>query len=120
MDMNDLKPADLLDIVSHELKTPMNVILGFAALLREGRPGSLSDEQQRNVKKIETNARHALEFIDNILGLSQWAEGKMPLCKESFPLRPLVTEVIENLGSLAEEKGLTLSGEVPGDLVVET
>ena len=60
--------SEFLSRASHELRTPMNHILGFAQLLQMK---GLTAKQERSVQQILTSGRHLLTLIDRILGVSQ-------------------------------------------------
>lgn len=95
--------------VSHELKTPLQSIIGSAELLEAGivKP----EDQQRFVGHIRKEASRLLCLIDDIIRLSQLDEGaEMPM--EEVPLRVLAQEVAETLENAAKEKEIAL--EVTG------
>lgn len=96
--------------VSHELKTPLQSIIGSAELLENGIVKA--EDTPRFVGRIRTEATRLLTLIDDIIRLSQLDEGAdMP--REEVSLLALATEVMENLTDIAEKKGITF--EVSGD-----
>ncbi len=96
--------------VSHELKTPLQTIIGSAELIENGIVKE--DEIPRFLGNIRKEASRLVFLIDDIIRLSQLDEGtEMP--KEEVPLRTLAYEVCEILGDAAKVKGITL--DVTGD-----
>lgn len=96
--------------VSHELKTPLQAIIGSAELLENGIVKQ--EDTPRFIGHIRTEAARLLTLIDDIIRLSQLDEGAdMP--KETVSMFSLATEVMENLSDAAERKNVTV--EVVGD-----
>ncbi len=100
--------------MSHEIRTPMNAILGFSDLLAGE---NLSLQQKDFLGRIKTNGNQLLQIIDDILDLSKFEAGKIPLQKSDFSLSETVQEVVSSLSSLAYGKGIEIkiefSTEVP-------
>lgn len=92
--------------VGHELRTPMNAILGFNGVLRE----ELADrpEQLEVVEHIRRSTQHLLQVVNNILDFSQLQAGSMPLRLNDVALQLAVDEVCAHRMSRAREKGLSL------------
>lgn len=106
---------DFIGNVSHELKTPIFVISGFAEQLLAG---ALEDPRvnRRFVEKIGRNA-HRLDLLArDLLAISKIESGELRMQETTFPLRGLVEEVIEALESVAETKGVTLVENVAPSL----
>jgi CheY-like chemotaxis protein len=117
-ELNRLK-SEFLASMSHELRTPMNAIIGYTSLLIDGVYGGLSEKQEQSLKRVDTNAKNLLQLINNILDLSKLAAGRMPLYPEPCKMNELVKEVVETMGSLARERQLTLSYNVPEDIIFQ-
>jgi len=95
--------------MSHELRTPLNAILGFTGTILMGLPGPLNDEQARQLRTVQTNGRHLLSLINDLLDLARIESGKLELSLESIDGQGLLEEVAVGLSPLAHEKGLELS-----------
>src|SRR5579864_345922 len=65
--------------MSHELRTPLNAILGFTGTLLMGLPGPLTAEQERQLKVVDSSARHLLSLINDILDVAKIESGKVAL-----------------------------------------
>ena len=71
--------------MSHEFRTPLNAILGYTSLLLQGVSGALAPQQERNLSRVDSNARHLLAIINDILDISRIEAGKMPLHLSTLP-----------------------------------
>jgi signal transduction histidine kinase/CheY-like chemotaxis protein len=96
--------------VGHELRTPMNAILGFNGVLRQ----ELKDqpEQAAVVDHIRRSTDHLLQVVNDILDFSQLQAGKMQLYPVDFELAALVEEALAGHRTKATEKGLRLSADI--------
>lgn len=93
--------------VSHELKTPLTSISGFAELMKEGlvpaeKVVEFSDDIYRECRRLIT-------LVDDIIDLSRLDEGSAPLQQEPVALRALAEETMESLRAPAEKQGVSLS-----------
>lgn len=100
--------------VGHELRTPMNVILGFNGVLRR----ELADEPEplAVVGHIRRSTEHLLQVVNDILDFSQLQAGKMCLNRVDFALQTLQDELQQRNGEKAHNKGLALHLERDADL----
>ena len=99
--------SHFLAIMSHELRSPMNAIIGFSQLLLR-RQQSLNENQEKMVERILNSGRHLLTLIDDILDLSKIEVGCLKLQLAKFNIAELVTATTEEMRSLAEPKNLAL------------
>jgi signal transduction histidine kinase len=95
--------------LSHELRTPMNAIIGMTDLaLGE----SLSPLVREYLLTVKSNARLLLELLNELLDYSKLEAGKFVLDSRPFALRETIDDCVRNLKFRAEEKGLLLSSQV--------
>jgi signal transduction histidine kinase/ActR/RegA family two-component response regulator len=96
--------------VGHELRTPMNAILGFNGVLRE----ELADrpDQVEVVDHIRRSTEHLLQVVNDILDFSQLQAGQLQLRPEDFDLSDLVAEVVGLFQAKADEKNLLFSASL--------
>src|SRR6266704_425271 len=106
--VNKMK-SEFLANVSHELGTPLNAIVGFVDLLREGVYGELAPRQAGPVQRIEASANHLRHLVDQILDLAKMAAGRLDVHTEVLDIRPFILDVASEVESLLNEKNLTLS-----------
>ena len=101
--MRDLFLASM----SHDLRSPLNGILGFVTLLlkgSEGAPGRLSPAQQESLAIIDRRGRELLELIENILDAAKIEAGKLDLARDWASPQELLGQVVRRGRELAEEK----------------
>jgi signal transduction histidine kinase len=103
--------SEFLASMSHEVRTPMTAILGYADLLASGQaPEGQSIEQC--VETIRRNAKHLLTVINDILDLSKIEAGRMNVERIACDPLAVAHEVIDLLGENAGRKGLALRLEL--------
>ncbi len=93
--------------VSHELKTPLTSILGYAELVKTGM--AKQEDVQGFCEKIHAEATSLLELIDDILKISRLDEIKQNFEKESVNLKELLENIVSRLEIIAEKKQITLN-----------
>ena len=102
-----------LATVSHEMRTPLNGILGMVQLLQRDAP---SPAQLRPLDLVAASARHLRAVIDDILDMSQVESGRLRVEQAAFDLPAAVREVCDTLEPLARDKGLSLRLQLPPGL----
>ncbi|MEW6493832.1 MAG: response regulator [Cyanobacteriota bacterium] len=98
--------STFLATMSHELRSPLNAILGFSQLLTRSR--SLNPEQQESVSIIKRSGEHLLTLINNVLDLSKIEAGRTPLNEQNFDLYRLLDDLEDMFYLRAQEKHLQL------------
>ncbi len=98
--------TEFLTTVSHEMRTPMNVLIGMADLLSET---GLSEEQQQYVQIFKSASDALLNLIDDILDISKIEAGLLEIERTSFSLLELVENTCDVLAVRAHQKGLNLA-----------
>jgi len=105
--------SQFLAVTSHELRTPMNGILGASELLMAS---PLTPMQQRYVQVAHRSATAMLALIDDVLDLSRIEAGKLTLNLTSVDLRALATEAVDLVAVTSRDKPITLSCELAPQL----
>jgi signal transduction histidine kinase/ActR/RegA family two-component response regulator len=104
--------SEFLTTMSHEMRTPMNAMLGMADLLADT---SLEEEQEGYVRIFQKAGANLLDLINNILDLSKVESGRFELESIAFDVRALLERIVEMMRSRACDRGLQLTLEVePG------
>jgi signal transduction histidine kinase len=85
--------SQFLANVSHELRTPLNAIVGYNALLLEGVAGELTPPQRAKLERLQSNSRHLLSIINELLDISRIEAGKLEVRVEEVDIATLVEEV---------------------------
>lgn len=97
--------SEFLAMMSHEVRTPMNGILGMASLLQESQ---LDEDQQQQMKTLHSSASALLMILDDILDFSKLEAGRMTLESVPFSIRVLVEEVIDLFNVTAKNKQISI------------
>jgi signal transduction histidine kinase len=105
--------ADFLSMMSHEVRTPMNGVIGFAHLLAET---PLDEEQRSYLDELLSSSEKMVSIMDNILEFSLLSSGKMKIRPSLFSPLALVEEVIREHAVAAAKKHLTLRFAPAGNL----
>jgi PAS domain S-box-containing protein len=104
--------SQFLANMSHEFRTPLNAILGYTSMLLQGVSGTLGVSQRRSLERVDSNARHLLAIINDILDISRIEAGRMPLHPSRFELPMLVSEVLAEVEPLIARSRLELRREL--------
>jgi signal transduction histidine kinase/CheY-like chemotaxis protein len=105
--------SDFLTTMSHEMRTPMNAILGMADLLSES---ALHGEQRGYVEIFQKAGSNLLTLINDILDLSKVESGRLELESLAFDLHAVLEKIVEMMISKAQDRGLQLTLEVLPDV----
>jgi signal transduction histidine kinase len=95
--------SQFLANMSHELRTPLNAIIGVSEMLREDAEALKQDTEP--LDRVLGAGRHLLALINDILDLSKIEAGRMELQLETFPLAPLIADVVKTIEPLAAKNG---------------
>ncbi len=114
--------SEFLANVSHEFRTPLNTIIGFTDLLKEGYYGELASSQLTALSRIESSSNHLRQIIDQVLDLAKINAGRYPLNVESINIRTFLLDIATEIEPLAMEKkcSIHLSLRTAGAAMVHT
>ena len=101
-----------LSNMSHDIRTPMNAVLGFTSLL--SREADNPDRVREYTEKITASGQHLLSLINDILDVSKIESGKVVLNYEEFSLDKAASSVYSIIQPMAKEKGQEFQMEVSG------
>ena len=96
--------------VSHDIRTPLNAIIGFSELLQAG--DVPPEEAKQDLKMIVTSGKTLLQLVNDILDLSKLDLGKLEFSFEPTDIGELVRELLPVFGPMAKEKGQTIVTEI--------
>ena len=99
--------------MSHELCTPLNAVLGFTGTLLMRLPGPLTSDQDKQLRTIQSSARHLLSLINDLLDVEKIESGKLELQLQRVVLQSVIREVFETLQPQAAQKGLEFRMSLP-------
>jgi len=97
---------EFLATVSHELRAPLNAMLGWVTLAREGRLDEVSKE--RALETVERNARTQKKLVDDLLDVSSIITSNLSLDLEQIDLPSVIESAVDSVRPAAEAKGLSL------------
>ncbi len=106
--------SQFLANMSHEFRTPLNAILGYTHMLLHNVTGQVTDPQRKSLSRIDSNARHLLALINDILDITRIEAGRMPLNSMTFRLGELFDEVQSELEPIIKRSNLTVAAKVRG------
>ncbi len=108
--------SQFLANMSHEFRTPLNAILGYTHMLLHGVSGPVTDPQRKSLTRIDSNSRHLLALINDILDITRIEAGRMPLNLTSFRVEELIHEVMSELEPIVKRTSLDVRIRAAADL----
>jgi signal transduction histidine kinase len=112
--------SQFLANISHELRTPMNSILGFSETMLGGLYGDLNEQQQSRMERIQRNGANLLALIDDLLDLSKIDAGRMEIATERVDIHELIVASIQGVEGQAQNKGVAITFDPPQDMPMVT
>lgn len=112
--------ARILRGISHDLKNPLNVILGHAELLEDGIKGPVNSGQQESLSRIRKSVESLLLLINDILELSRAESGHLSIVPTKTWIPQLVREAIGEHQASAAAAGQRLEAQLPSDIPAVT
>ena len=100
--------SEFLANTSHELRTPLNAILGYAELIEDNIYGEVPPRIREVLQRIQSNGRHLLGLINDVLDLSKIEAGQLSLSLSAYSMQQVIATVVTATGALADEKKLAL------------
>jgi signal transduction histidine kinase len=110
--------SQFLANMSHELRTPLNAIIGYTDLILDNIYGEAPDRMRQVIERVQTNGRHLLGLINDVLDLTKIEAGQLTLSLADYSLKEIVDGVMTALEPLAIEKHLAFKSELSADLPV--
>jgi signal transduction histidine kinase len=112
--------SQFLANMSHEFRTPLNAMLGYTSMLLQGVAGPVEQPVKRQLGRIESNGRHLLTIINEILDISRIEAGRMPLQASRFKVTDLINEVKSELEPIIIRSRLSVVMQIDKELPVVT
>jgi signal transduction histidine kinase len=108
--------SEFLANTSHELRTPLNAILGYTELVQDSIYGEVPPKIREVLERVQSNGRHLLGLINDVLDLSKIEAGQLTLSVAPYSMKEVVHTVVTSTEALAAEKKLALRAVVPDEL----
>ncbi|WP_187144357.1 PAS-domain containing protein [Microvirga massiliensis] len=105
--------SQFLASISHEVRTPLNAVLGYTEMVLDGLYGDVAARAREPLMRVEANGKHLLALINDVLDFSKIEAGELGLAEAPTSIRDIVQAVLAATEGLAESKGLTLVAELP-------
>lgn len=104
----DKLKSEFLSFASHQIKSPMTVVKGYATLILDGSYGAVSDSVREVAEKIRASADRMIGLVDTFLNLRRLDEGRITYQFEDTDIGGLVASVVDEMQQLAAKRKLAL------------
>ncbi len=109
--------TSFLSATSHEMRTPLNAIIGFSEFMREGRLGPIGNEKYAGyVNDILMSGQHLLSLVNDLLDMSKIEAGALELSFAPVDVTTVAEQCLRIISPQAEKKGVILAGSLPRNL----
>jgi PAS domain S-box-containing protein len=106
---------EFLAIVSHELRSPLNVVVGHSSILLRSEEAKQSQLVRRAAEAINRNALAQAQLVSDLLDLSRLRMGKLALDSQPVSLSPIISEAVDTVRADAKAKDISLHISLPTD-----
>jgi signal transduction histidine kinase len=105
---------DMIAIVSHDLKNPLNTIFMTSSLMSQDIPeGPPGDRLRKRVERIQRSVDIMRRLIDDLLDMEQMAHGRLSLRPDVIDMGAIISEVVEEYHEIAHQHGIRLEALIP-------
>jgi signal transduction histidine kinase len=104
--------SEFIGTMSHELRSPLNVVIGYVDLLLGGDLGTLVAEQRDALQSVQMHALQLLELIQETLDVNRLEAGMLPVDFETFPVREFIEDVKQSIPADWHKDEVALTFEV--------
>ncbi len=108
--------SQFLANMSHELRTPLSAVIGYSEMLEEEMEEAGDEHVLGDIRKIQSNARHLLSLINDVLDLSKIEADRMTTYAEIFDVEALVRDVAATVETLVKQKNNELALDLASGL----
>lgn len=112
----DKMKNEFLSNISHELKTPLVSIIGYTKLIDGESVGTVNDKQKKALGTVIRNSERLRHLIESLLYMSKAQYGNVEYTFDRVSISEIIDDAIVDLKLMADNKGLTIEKQVPGDL----
>ena len=105
--------ADLLAMLSHDIRNPLNALMGTVQMLDRA---DLPDQQRRLVRLLKSSSEHMLSLLNNVLAMSRAESANFALAEAAFSVRDVAADAISTFAAVARDKGLVLRLSIDADV----
>ncbi len=113
-------PEQILATLSHEFRTPLNVIMGYSTMLRDENEQELSDEQRLALDRIQSNSTALLAYVETLFYMVELDRGLVPTHVARVRVSEELARVVDEVRAISDQKGLSVKIEASGALELKT
>jgi len=113
--------SEFIGTMSHELRSPLHVVIGYVDLLLDGDMGELKPEQYHTLDRVRVAALQLLELIQETLDVNRMEAGLLPLDLETFSVQEFLDDVRDSIPATASKPDVTVTwGTAPTALTLHS
>lgn len=113
--------SEFIGTMSHELRSPLNVVIGYVDLLLDGEMGGLAPEQRDALERVRQHAFQLLELIQETLDVNRLEAGLLPLDLETFTVREFLDDLKDSIPADWQKRGVALTWNLtPAPIVIRS
>lgn len=105
----DKMKSEFVSIASHQLRSPLTSIRGYASMLLEGSYGTIPDKAREALERIADSSKHMVSSVEDYLNVSRIESGNMKYELSDFNFKKEVEHVVDEVRATATQKGLLLT-----------
>jgi signal transduction histidine kinase len=109
--------SEFLASVSHDLRTPLNVVIGYSQLLAEGTFGTLNPDQRDTVERIIRTSTMQMTLINDLLDLARIEQGKLAYHCQPVAIGDLVPQLRDMMDALLRARPIRFEADVTHDAI---
>lgn len=98
--------SEFLSTMSHELRSPLNSVIGYASIMLEGIGGEIDADARDMVTNINESSEHLLRLINDVLDISKIEAGRLEIVNQAFAPSALCERISEQMSVLAKRKNI--------------
>ena len=111
MNENTPETANILSSIAHDLRSPLNAIIGFSRILIKGIDGPLNDMQAADLEAIHNNGKLMLAMVEGLIDLARVEADWLESSQTHIQLDLLLEKLVSLNANLAKEMGINVSHE---------
>jgi signal transduction histidine kinase len=113
--------SEFIGTMSHELRSPLNVVIGYVDLLLDEDMGPISAEQREALERVRQHALQLLDLIQEALDINRLEAGLLPLDLETFPVHEFLDDVKDSIPADWAKPNVTLVWQIePAPLLLRS